>query len=240
MNHSTEQFKVEQVDSTPTTITFKVELQNIKSDSSATIILNVYQQDHSQGKENLKKMGNIYLKHPFKEHYTIEDLSALTTYKMNFFLTVKQSTYHATVFANTVSDPKNPKKFKAFENSKEILQNKKAEGPFSKTESLLYKYTDAKSTNLPIYKNDKDLKKNILDARSAKQWQDYQSSGYKFARPKENFEQRKKRMWLVANGFEIFDEVNDLVKEKGFNVMHGDWFMGPFYSYDHNFKKNGR
>jgi len=232
----TEKFTVEHSHSSSTAITFQVTLKNIKSTPSSTIILNVYEQDLEKGKENLKKIGNIYLKHPFKECYTIEDLSPLTNYKMNFFLTVEQNTYHSTLFAHTEGDPNKPKKFKHAHDPKGILeQTSKA---FSRTEDLLYKYTEAKSTNLPIYNNDKDLKKNILDARAAKQYKDYQSQGYKFAKPKANFETRKKRVWLVANGLEVFDEVYDLVnKGKGHNVLEGDWFMGPFYSYDPNVKK---
>jgi len=236
------QFNIEHVASTPYSLTLKVTLHEIQLDSASTIILNIYEQDHVLGKENLKKIGNVYLNYPFKELYTIEDLIPLTNYKMNFFLTIKQSTYHSTVFANTKNDPQKPKDFKALADSSAAAIGSNGTGDkkkvLSRTEELLYKYTEAKSTNLPIYRDSKDLKKNILDARSAKEWKEYQSSGFKFAKPKKNFETRKKRIWLVASGFEVFDQVADIVKrEKGFNVMEGDWFMGPFYSYDYNHKK---
>lgn len=232
----TEQFRVEHKQSFSTSLTFEVILEGIKPTPSSTIILNIYKQDIENGKENVKKIGNIYLKYPFKEYYTIEDLSPLQNYKINFFLTVDQNTYHATLFANTINDPNKPKKFKYTHDPQGILQ--KSNKAFSCTEDLLFKYTEAKSTNLKIYNNEKDLKKNILDARAAKEYKDYQSSGYKFAKPKSNFETRKKRIWLVANGLEIYDEVYDLVKRgKGYNVLEGDWFMGPFYSYDKNVKK---
>ena len=234
------QFLVEQIYSTSTSITFQLSFGNIKLDPSSNITLNIYEQEYLKDKENLTKLGNIYLNYPFKECYTLEDLSPLTNHKMNFFLTVGKDTYHATLFANTLNDPNKPKKFKKNEEREEEIQKKKA--PFSHTEDLLYKYTEAKSTNLPIYNDAKDLRKNIMDARSAKQWKEYQNSGFKFAKPKINFETRKKRTFLVASGYEIFDEVCDLVNtEKGFNIMEGDWFMGPFYSYDHNvkFKENG-
>ena len=233
----TENFRVEHVHSSPNAITIRILMKNIELSSSSNIILNIYKQKHNYDKENYEKLGNVYLKYPFKEHYTLEDLTPLTTYKINFFLTAKQNTYHVSFFGNTTNDPNKSKVFKKTEERNENPQ--KSKKVFSKTEDLLYKYTEAKSTNLPIYTGQKDLKKNILDARSAKQWKDYQSSGYKFARPKENFETRKKRVWLVANGFEIFDQVQSLVdKGKGFNPMEGDWFMGPFYSYDYNVAVN--
>lgn len=226
------QFQVDHVYSTPDTVMLKTNFGTILLDPSANIIVNIHEHEHAKGEEKLTKLGNIYINYPFKEYYTIDDLNPLTNHKISFFLTVGKNTYHTTVFANTLNDPKKPKKFKSIEDPKE-----KQKGAFSKTEDLLYKYTEAKSTNLPIYKDSKDLKKNIMDARRAKEWKEYQNSGYKFAKPKANFETRKKRTWLVANGFEIFDQVCDMVnKEKGFNIMEGDWFMGPFYSYDQNVK----
>lgn len=235
---SSPQFLVEQIYSTPTSITLQLSFGNIKLDSSSNITVNIYEQEFAKDKENLTKLGNIYLTYPFKECYTIEDLTPLTNHKMNFFLTVGQNTYHSILFANTLNDPNKPKKFKKVEEPEDLKAKKAA---FCKTEDLLYKYAEAKSMNLPIYNDAKDLKKNIMDARSTKQWKEYQNSGYKFAKPKSNFETRKKRTFLVASGYEIFDEVCDLVnREKGFNIMEGDWFMGPFYSYDRNvkFKEN--
>lgn len=235
INSHSWQFRVQHVESTPRSIMIKVTINDVPLDPASTIILNIYESDHGQNKENLKKVGNVYLKYPFKEFYTFEDLSPLTNYKMNFFLTAGGNTYHSTLFANTKNDPNNPKQFKPVPGSKADDKKKKV---LSNTEEILYKYTEAKSTNLPIYRDGKDLKKNILDARNAKEWKEYQSSGFKFARPKKNCEQRKKRMWLVSSGFEVFDQVAGIMnREKGHNVMEGDWFMGPFYSYDHNSKK---
>ncbi len=232
---STGQFQVHHVHSSPNSLTFQLNFGNIKLDPKSNIIINIYEQDLTKEKENLTKLGNIYLNYPYKESYTIEDLNPLTNHKINFFLTVNKETYHAVFLANTLNDPLKPKKFKQFEDPKEMLEKNKA--PFSRTEDLLFKYTEAKSTNLPIYNGKKDLKKNIMDARSAIEYKEYKNSGYKFAKPKANFETRKKRTFLVASGLEIFDEVCDLVNtEKGFNILEGDWFMGPFYSYDHNVK----
>ena len=45
-------------------------------------------------------------------------------------------------------------------------------------------------------------------------------------------------MLLVANGMQAFDDVYGISdKEKGFRILDGDWFMGPFYSYNNNLNR---
>jgi hypothetical protein len=234
-------FEVKHVDSTADAIIFSVHFNNIESDPSSTIIVNVYKQhileENKTDREKLEKVGNLILKQPFKELYTLEDLASNTNYRLNFFLTIKNDTYSAILFANTLSDPTK----RAVKIKKAVLEAeiKKAEkNQLSVTENLLYTYTYMKDANLGIFDDKKDLKKHVLDARHSQKWRDYQQSGYKFARPKSNRDIRRKRMWLVANGMEVFEDVYGLVnQEKGFRILEGDWFMGPFYSYNHNLER---
>ncbi len=234
-------FDVSYVDSTADAIIFSVSFINIQPDPSSTIIVNVYKQhlfeEAKAERDKLEKVGNLILKYPFKELYTLEDLQPGTSYRLNFFLTIKKDTYSAVLFASTLSDPtKIAKKV-----SRAILEDeiKKADKKqLSVTENLLYTYTHMRDANLGVFENKKDLKKNILDARHSEKWKDYQINGYKFARPKFNRDLRRKRMWLVANGMEVFEDVYGLVDtEKGFRILEGDWFMGPFYSYNNNLSK---
>lgn len=232
-------FYAEHLGSTTDSIVFKVHFNGIEPDIDSNIIINVYKQiiKESLSEQQFAKVGNLSLKYPIKDCYTLEDLSSGSNFRLNFFLTHGKDTYNTLLFANTLTDEKLEKKDKRAELEEDIKQSEK--NKFSVTENLLYTYTDMKCSGLGVFNDTKDLKKNIIDARYSKKWKDYQNEGLKFSRPKYNRDTRKKRMWLIMNGMEVFEEVYGLVKneEPGKKIMEGDWFMGPFYSYNNNLEK---
>lgn len=229
-------FNVELVGTTENAIVFSFVFNGIIPNEKTNIIVNVYRETIRDQQTEFKKAGNLYIENPVKEYYTLEDLMSGTTFRLNFFLTHGGDTYNAVLFANT-NTGKDQKKSTRKTGLKQDEEEAKKEH-LSITENLLYTYTNMKCSHLGAFKDDKDVKRSILEARHSRKWKDYQTDGYKYAKPKFNRETRKKRMWLVMNGMEVFEDVYGIVNaEKGFRVLEGDWFMGPFYGYNNNMEK---
>lgn len=98
-------FKVEHVESTRDTLFFTIILENIRPDESSTIILNIYRDYPLEKEKKPKKLGNSFIKYPFKELYSMDKLPSGASFKLNFFLTVKNDAYCCTIFVNTLTDP---------------------------------------------------------------------------------------------------------------------------------------
>jgi hypothetical protein len=109
------------------------------------------------------------------------------------------------------------------------LRKKVQEQPINPTpanilsESEKYIHTMADNENIDT----------MLDGRKSISWQDYIKCGYKgsVATVKEN---RLQRTLLYAESLNHLTPFNN--QEKGMEFNQNSWFMGPYYSFDTNFK----
>lgn len=67
-----------------------------------------------------------------------------------------------------------------------------------------------------------------LEARKTRGWREYVKKGYKACRPRDCADERAKRVRTVGEAVMLFEGDNKFLKN--------EWFQGPFYSYDLNFK----
>lgn len=84
----------------------------------------------------------------------------------------------------------------------------------------------------------KALQKALMDGRKAKDLNSYLNQNYKFAKPKENQNERLKRALCYGNAvikLQNQNIFNDDLQE-GHNFFQNTWGMGPFYSYNKNFE----
>lgn len=109
----------------------------------------------------------------------------------------------------------------------------------SQSELILQNLTNKNRLSTFLYDKSKkeEIKKEILKARKTKDLRSFINSDYKFSKPKNLSETRKKRVMLVADGIKMFDEIFDFKKEElRKDSLKNNWFMGPFYVYDFNKK----
>ena len=229
-------------DSTPDTITLNFTIRSITTDVNSTMIVNIYKAEDAASNDrntatfgsDYKKFGNVLLQAPFNEAYTFEGLEPESNYKFNCYLTTRTETYFAIAICGTKIDLN--RKTKTVKMGSTLI--KEPDSELSKTEKLLFHYANAQNHGLGIFDNRKDIHKNILDARIAKKWDKYANSDFKVARPPFNRDLRRKRMWLVAQGIELYEDIYGMRDNPpGLRMLENDWFMGPFYSYDPNFEK---
>lgn len=90
------------------------------------------------------------------------------------------------------------------------------------------------------FKDKKEIQNIVLNGRFAKNTKSFINQTYKFAKPKDTRQERLKRTLIVARGIETYDNIYGFRKEqseaKGQDFLKNDWFLGPFYSYNHNSK----
>lgn len=88
----------------------------------------------------------------------------------------------------------------------------------------------------------KNLRSELLAARKHKTWKDFVNQNYKYTpHTDEGKQKRVERFLMVSSAIDAFDEIPDAPMREGDDPRPGrrffrnDWFMGPFYSYDHNY-----
>jgi hypothetical protein len=91
-------------------------------------------------------------------------------------------------------------------------------------------------------KKRKKIKKELLAARGARSWKEFVNQSYKYGpHTKEGKQTRLDRFMMVTDAIDVFNEIPDVPRydgdepKQGRQFLKNDWFMGPFYSYDHNF-----
>ena len=90
-----------------------------------------------------------------------------------------------------------------------------------------------------IFDDDKEVKKEIFRGRKYEGINKYMNSNYKFCKPRFKKKERRKRVWIMSQAVDMYDDAYGYKKNKapkGMNFMKNDWFMGPFYSYNQNFE----
>lgn len=116
----------------------------------------------------------------------------------------------------------------------------------SQSERVLKDYSapfdDRSQTIEEIKETRKKLHKELLAARGAKDWKDFVNQSYKYTpHTEEGKKIRFERFLMVTNAIDAFDEIPNVPMydsddpKKGRHFLRNDWFMGPFYSYDHNY-----
>lgn len=226
------------------TLIFRI-AEELRTDTSASIIVNIYKAELSSKEENpsvssteYKKFGNVVLPAPFEDAYAFENLDPESNYKFNCYLTTRSDTHFAIVVAGTKIDLNRKKKTVNQRKLGTTAAVKEDDSQLTNSEKLLFHFANVQNHGLRIFKDRKDIHKNILDARIANKWNNFANSNYKVCKPIATHDLRKKRMWLVAQGLELYEDVYGIRDaEAGSKLLQNDWFMGPFYSYDPNFDK---
>ena len=88
--------------------------------------------------------------------------------------------------------------------------------------------------HFPPYTQRKQANSDILAARKSTGWRDYVNQGYRYHNV--NREEKVRRVLTSINALELFGGGEEGGgRGTGMHFMHNQWFMGPFYSYNHNF-----
>lgn len=84
----------------------------------------------------------------------------------------------------------------------------------------------------------KNIEKLVMDGRCSKGISDFVNSGSKFWRPKAKQRERMQKAMVYHNSLNYLEQKsihNDSLPD-GLKMFNNSWGMGPFYSYNHNFK----
>ncbi|KAL4474927.1 hypothetical protein ABPG74_001623 [Tetrahymena malaccensis] len=238
--------EIEQISNTDSVIVFSLEFNDEKIEllPTARLIINIFEEKIEKLKEgkthqSYEKLLNMILKMPFRKQLKVSQLQQSKAYKFNFILENGQDLIQKNVYAYTKAS-ENPlldldEQFQDF--AYNTKKTGKAKG-LCESEDILYKAALANDVNKQVFKNDKEVLKKVMDARKSSNTQQYINESYKFAKPNSNKIERLKRTLMVAQGIELYENIygyregND--QRNGFQFGQNDWFMGPFYSYDHN------
>lgn len=177
-------------------------------------------------KPTLQKMENIQIKSPFPSHLKLEGLDPETHYKLEFILTNNTEKIVKNLHISTLHD-ENESLDSIITKRNLKVENLPIIKGMSYSEIALKMFSESKELN-------KDKKIGVLNARKCKTINSFINSGYKFSKPKELREIRKKRVVLVAESMELFEDIYKIKKEE--NQFKNGWFMGPFYVDNKNFK----
>lgn len=232
-------FSVEKVSSTCKTIIFKLSFaEPPQTRSNIEIIINknlkFSKALSSKKTELLEKIDEFNISFPFPQYINLSDLDSKSLYKVKFIYNDLNQKYIVNMHASTLSDYN--------ENLDEIVNKQIQKTNFfpnyqglSSSENSLYTFIEKE--------NNKDSKKkeilaNILHARKTKDINTFVNSNYKFSKPPNLREIKKKRLLMVTQGLELYDEVYQLKKKNNeIKLMNNEWFLGPFYIDDKFFKK---
>ncbi|KAL4512264.1 hypothetical protein ABPG72_005266 [Tetrahymena utriculariae] len=238
--------EIEQISNTDSVIVFSLEFDNEKIEllPTARLIVNIFEEKIEKLKEgkthqSYEKLLNMILKMPFRKQLKISQLQQSKAYKFNFILENGQDLIQKNVYAYTKAS-ENPlldldEQYQDF--AYHTKKTGKAKG-LCESEDILYKAALANDVNKQVFKSDKEVLKKVMDARKSSNTQQYINESYKFAKPNSNKMERLKRTLIIAQGVELYENIygyregND--QRNGFQFGQNDWFMGPFYSYDHN------
>ena len=234
-------FLVKKIVNTPTSLIFELNFDVLLSESSE-IIITIYKNHRFQRsslneREALQKIDKLKLKFPFPKNVKFDELEPETLYKFNFILKVNDENYEQNLHASTlhkenetVDDIVNKKRY-------EVNSLPQIKG-MSLSEIALKIFAENKAGTPDEISKRKEIKSNILNARKTKDINCFINSDYKFCKPKELSQLRKKRIVMIAESMELFDDIYEITKKnKDLGLLKNEWFMGPFYMYDHNFKK---
>ena len=81
----------------------------------------------------------------------------------------------------------------------------------------------------------KEINKYTFENRNYKDIENFKNSNFKFS--KKMTEDRKKKIIYTANAIVHFDEVVSRNNKSENPFLKNEWFMGPIYAYDRNYKK---
>ena len=160
------------------------------------------------------------------------------THEVKIFLENGTETYHAIFTAATL--PKLGKEFHPVYDQVPELKVPKRQKGICKSEYLLYLKTKASNIGLNIFDDEDEVKKEVMGARKYRGLSKYMNSDYKFCKPGFLKKSRRKRVWIMSQAIDMFDDAYGYKRgraPKGLNLLENDWFMGPFYSYNQNFEE---
>ncbi|KRW98413.1 hypothetical protein PPERSA_12892 [Pseudocohnilembus persalinus] len=203
--------------------------------------------------KNYIKLNKRIFDYPFEEVICVNDLPMGEMIKFEIFLQNGSETVHRTHHSQTsfyFSDQ--DEDYEQNQGNESSLLNQrllelntgqdyKKKGEiqgFCKSENELFKSANEQNKD-KFLGNQKQIKKQILEARTYKNVNSYINQEMKFSRPQYNKKERLQRTLLVAKGMETFDQVYGYRQESknGKQFLQNDWHMGPFYSYNGNSKQ---
>ena len=200
-----------------------------------TIFKNLrFQRSSLNETEALQKIDKLEMNFPFPQNLKLDGLEPENLYKFVFILKDDGLVFEQKIHGSTLHDEN--------ETLSGILEKKrfdknqlpKVKG-LSLSEIALKLFSEKQNSPNSITKR-KEIKNNILNARKSKDINRFVNSEYKFCKPKELADLRKKRMMMVAESMELYDDIYEISKNyKDITLFKNEWFMGPFYMYDHNF-----
>jgi len=231
-------FLVKKTLNTATSLIFELNFDVSPSENSQieiTIYKNHrFQRSSLNESEALQKIDKIQIKYPFPQHLKLDELEPETLYKFTFILRDNDELYTQNIHASTLHD-ENESLDDILNKKRYQVQNLPKVKGLSLSEIALKIFTENKNSPNEIAKR-KEIKSNILNARKTRDINRFVNSEYKFCKPKELADLRKKRVMMVAESMELFDDIYEISKKhKDLTLFKNEWFMGPFYMYNHNF-----